>query len=65
VLTEHGCKIAPRTYYALTDLGWIDWFNHTRLYEALDYQTPAVVEAEYRSTQAPAEHQLAGQLTTH
>jgi putative transposase len=50
----------------LAVLGWIDWFNHTRLYEALDYQTPAAVEAEYyRSHQAPDEQQLAGQLTVH
>jgi putative transposase len=50
----------------LAVLGWIDWFNHTRLYEALDYQTPAAVEAEYyRSHQAPDEQRPAGQLTAH
>ena len=38
----------------LAVLGWVDWFNHTRLYEALGYQTPAAVEAEYyRSIQTP------------
>jgi putative transposase len=24
----------------LATLGWIDWFNHTRLYEALEYRNP-------------------------
>ena len=50
----------------LAVLGWVDWFNHTRLYEALGYQTPAAVEAEYyRSIQTPDEQPLAGQLTGH
>lgn len=50
----------------LAVLGWVDWFNHTRLYEALGYRTPAAVEAEYyRSIQTPDEQPLAGQLTAH
>jgi len=50
----------------LAVLGWVDWFNHTRLYQALDYRTPAGVEAEYyRSIQTPDEQPLAGQLTAH
>jgi putative transposase len=50
----------------LATLDWVDWFNHTRLYSALDYQTPAAVEAEYyRSINNPDEQQLAGQLTAH
>lgn len=50
----------------LAVLGWVDWFNHTRLYQALGYRTPAAVEAEYyRSIQTPDEQQPAGQLTAH
>jgi putative transposase len=50
----------------LATLGWVDWFNHTRLYEALGYRTPAGVEAEYyRSIHTPDEQPLAGQLTAH
>jgi putative transposase len=50
----------------LATLGWVDWFNHTRLYSALDYQTPATVEAAYyRSIEHPDEHTLAAQLTAH
>ena len=50
----------------LAVLGWVDWYNHTRLYEALEYRTPAAVEAEYyRSIQTPDEQPLAGQLTAH
>ncbi len=50
----------------LATLDWVDWFNHTRLYSALDYRTPATVEAEYyRSINTPHEQQLAGQLTAH
>ena len=28
-------------------LGWVDWFNHTRLHSALDYRPPAEAETEY------------------
>ena len=48
----------------LAVLGWVDWFNHTRLYADLGYRTPAEVEAEYyRCQHAPDEQPLTGQLT--
>jgi hypothetical protein len=38
----------------------------TRLYSALNYQTPAAVEAEYyRGIETLDEQPLAGQLTAH
>ena len=43
-------------------LGWVDWFNHTRLRSALSYRTPAEVEAEYYRHNHPAERPLAGQM---
>ena len=47
----------------LATLGWVDWFNHTRLHSSLSYRTPAEVEAEYYRENQPAEQPLAGQLT--
>ncbi len=32
----------------LATLGWVDWFNNTRLHSGLSYRTPAEVEAESR-----------------
>lgn len=50
----------------LATLGWVDWFNHTRLFSELGFRTPAEVEAEhYRHQRAPDERPLAGQLTVH
>jgi putative transposase len=50
----------------LATLGWVDWFNHTRLYQDLGYRTPAEVETEYyRSIGTPHEQPLAGQPTVH
>jgi putative transposase len=47
----------------LATLGWVDWFNHTRLHSSLAYLTPAEVEAEYYRHNHPVEQPLAGQLT--
>jgi putative transposase len=44
----------------LATLGYLDWFNNTRIHSALDYRTPAEVEAEYYSQQAAREHTLVG-----
>jgi putative transposase len=50
----------------LATLGYIDWFNHTRLFADLGYRTPAEVEAEYyRHHASPDEQPLSGQLTLH
>ena len=40
----------------LATMGWVHWWNTTRLHEALDYRTPAAVEAAYThtTTTAPA-----------
>lgn len=40
----------------LATMGWVHWWNTSRLHEALDYRTPAVVEAAYThpTTTAPA-----------
>src|SRR5699024_7279497 len=35
-------------------MNWVHWYNTSRLHEALDYQTPAEVEADYHMTQAHA-----------
>ena len=35
----------------LATLGWVDWFNHTRLHSSLDYRPPAEVEADHYATQ--------------
>jgi putative transposase len=44
----------------LATLGYLDWFNNTRIHSAFDYRTPAEVEAEYYSQQAAREHTLVG-----
>jgi len=31
----------------LATLGWVDWFNQTRIHSSLGYRTPAEVETEY------------------
>ena len=40
----------------LATMGWVDWWNTSRLHEALGYRTPATVEATYThpTTAAPA-----------
>ena len=40
----------------LATMGWVHWWNTARLHEALDYRTPASVEAAYThpTTTAPA-----------
>ena len=43
----------------LATLGWVDWFNHTRLYQDLGYRTPTEVEAAHyaaQHAQQDAEH---------
>ena len=50
----------------LATLGWVDWFNHTRLHSAPVYRTPAQAEAEhYRHQHNTAERPLAAELTVH
>ena len=50
----------------LATLGYIDWFNHTRLFADLGYRTPAEVETDYYSHQHTSREQpLAGELTVH
>jgi putative transposase len=45
----------------LATLGWVDWYNTTRLHSALDYRTPTEVEAAYyRHQHDPRERPLAG-----
>ncbi|AZI58395.1 hypothetical protein EH165_09835 [Nakamurella antarctica] len=45
----------------LATVGWVAWFNNTRIHSALGYQTPAEAEVEYYSQHnTPAEHQLVG-----
>ena len=39
-------------------LGWVDWFNHTRLHSALDYRPPAEAETEYDRQINPTERPL-------
>ena len=48
----------------LATLGWVDWFNRTRLHSALGYRPPIEVETEYylRQNTTP-EQELAGQPT--
>jgi len=47
----------------LATLGWVDWFNHTRIHSSLGYRTPAEIEAEhYRQTHA-VEQPLPAELT--
>lgn len=40
----------------IATLDWVDWWNTKRLHEALDYRTPAEVEASYTqpATTVPA-----------
>jgi len=38
----------------LATMGWVHWWNTTRLHEALGYATPAEVEAAYTHDQDPA-----------
>ncbi len=38
----------------LATMGWVHWWNTTRLHEALGYHTPAEVEAAYTHDQDPA-----------
>ena len=50
----------------LATLGYVDWFNHVRIYEDLSYHTPAEVEADYYAALAtPDQQPLSGQLTMH
>jgi putative transposase len=50
----------------LATLGYVDWFNHVRIYEDLGYKTPAEVETEYyTAVRTPDEQPLAGQQTVH
>src|SRR5665647_2530828 len=45
----------------LATLGWVDWFNHTRLHSALDYRPPAEVESEYYRQIHSTERPLVGE----
>lgn len=45
----------------LATLGWVDWFNHTRLHSALNYRPPAEVENEYYRQNTPTERPLVGE----
>ncbi len=47
----------------LATLGWVDWFNHTRIHSSLKYATPAEAEAEYYRHNHAAEQPLAAELT--
>ena len=48
----------------LATLGYVDWFNHTRVHSSLDYLTPAEFETEYyRHIHTPEQRPLSGQLT--
>ncbi|STY67587.1 Uncharacterised protein [Micrococcus luteus] len=38
----------------LATMGWVHWWNTARLHEALDYRTPAEVEAAYTHDQDSA-----------
>jgi len=49
----------------LATLGWVDWFNHTRLHSSLGYRSPAEVEAEHYRQHQPAEQLLAGEPALH
>ena len=35
-------------------MNWVDWWNNTRLHEALGYATPSEVEAAYYQSQRAA-----------
>ena len=45
----------------LATLGWVDWFNHTRLHSALGYRPPAEVESEYYRQIDSTERPLVGE----
>ena len=45
----------------LATLGWVDWFNHTRLHSALGYRPPAEVESEYYRQIHSTEQPLVGE----
>ncbi len=45
----------------LATLGWVDWFNHTRLHSALDYRPPVEVENEYYRQITPTQRPLVGE----
>jgi len=45
----------------LATLGWVDWFNHTRLHSALGYRPPAEVESEYYRQIHSTERPLVGE----
>ena len=47
----------------LATLGWVDWFNHTRIHSSLNYATPAEVEAEYYRHNHAVEQPLPAELT--
>jgi putative transposase len=51
----------------LATLGWVDWFNHTRVHSSLQYRTPAEVEAQYyrHTQQVPVEQPLTAELALH
>jgi transposase InsO family protein len=50
----------------LATLGYVDWFNHVRIYQDLGYRTPVEVEADYYDRSGtPDEHPLAGQPAMH
>ncbi|RRD44405.1 hypothetical protein EII13_03960 [Buchananella hordeovulneris] len=46
----------PVSEVELATMGWVHWWTMTRIHEALDYPTPAAVEASYThtTTTAPA-----------
>jgi putative transposase len=47
----------------LATLGWVDWFNHTRIHSSLGYRTPAEIEAEYYRDPNADERPLPAELT--
>ena len=47
----------------LATLGWVDWFNHTRIHSSLGYRTPAQIEAEYYRHINAVEQPLPAELT--
>lgn len=47
----------------LATLGWVDWFNHTRIHSSLGYRTPAEIEAEYYRHNHAIEQPLVAELT--
>lgn len=47
----------------LATLGWVDWFNHTRIHSSLEYRTPAEVEEEHYRHNHAVEQPLPAELT--